>query len=65
MTEGLAEPGDVDGDGTVSLADAILALQVCAQFTPSPDVYVISEVSGDGRIGMAEAVFALRKIAGM
>jgi len=63
VTEGLAEPGDIDGDELLGLADAILALQVCADLPLSRDVYVISEVSGDGRIGTAEAVFALGKIA--
>ncbi len=64
VTEGLAEPGDTDGDGSIGLDDAILALQVCADFPLPRDVYLITDINDDGRIGLAEATHVLRNIAG-
>ncbi|OQX25552.1 MAG: hypothetical protein BWK80_14965 [Desulfobacteraceae bacterium IS3] len=56
--------GDIDGDGHIGLADAVLAFQVCAgtaALSGFPE-YRISDadVNGDGRIGLEEAVYVLR-----
>ena len=59
--------GDIDDSGSVDLADVILALQVCAKISPSPDVNVEvqREVSGDGKIGLEEAIYALQVVSGI
>ncbi|MGE0086681.1 MAG: hypothetical protein AB7S75_19935 [Desulfococcaceae bacterium] len=58
--------GNIDGsaDGKITLADAILALRICAGISVSGAV-LAAEVSGDLRIGLAEAVYALREVAGL
>ena len=61
--------GDVNGDWTVNLQDAIAALQVFsgmnsavlrADFAASG-----ADVNGDGRVGIAEVLYIFQKIAGM
>jgi len=56
--------GDIDGKGTVDLADAILTLQILAGINP-PDVNVGADVNNDGRIGLEEVVYILPKVAGL
>ncbi len=58
--------GNIDGspDGLVNLADAILALQVCAGIS-TPNAVLAAEVNQDNRIGLAEAIYALQTAAGM
>ncbi|MEZ4527451.1 MAG: hypothetical protein R2941_16140 [Desulfobacterales bacterium] len=58
--------GNIDGsaDGKITLADAILALRICAGISVSGAV-LAAEISGDSRIGLAEAVYALREVAGL
>ncbi|MFZ4438402.1 MAG: InlB B-repeat-containing protein [Syntrophales bacterium] len=57
--------GDVNGDGAVTLADAILALQVISGNTPAQAVRKEADVNGDGKIGMAEVIYILQKAAGV
>ena len=57
--------GDVDADGKVDLADAILALQVMAGITPSTTIYKEADVNGDGKIGMEEAIYIIQKVSGL
>jgi len=59
-----ARLGDLNGDGNMNLADAILGLRITAGFK-SPDIDVRADVNGDGKIGMAEVVYALQKAAGL
>jgi len=54
--------GDVNGDGKVDLADAILALQVLAGLNP-PDVNIGADVNNDGKIGLEEVIYILQKVA--
>lgn len=54
--------GDVDGNGAVTLADAVCALQVCAGISPA-SVNLWGDVNGDGAIGLAEAGYVLQKTA--
>ena len=56
--------GDVNGDKSVNLADAVTSLQVAAGMTP-PGVTAAGDVSADGKIGIEEAVFALQVSAGL
>ena len=61
--------GDVNGDGTVNLDDAILALKsISGQLPPGiRSNYADSDtdVNGGGKIGMEEVIYILQKAAGM
>jgi len=58
--------GDLSGDGEMSPADAILALQTVAGSDILPACAVpFIDVNGDGKIGIAEAIYILRDAAGM
>lgn len=61
--------GDVNGDGKVDLADAVLAIQVAAGMTPAGirTDYTISgaDVNGDGMVGPAEMLYILQYLAGL
>lgn len=59
--------GDLDGDGRSDMKDAVMALQVQAQKTPSAAIrpfYADSgtDVNSDGRIGPEEALYILQGI---
>ncbi len=59
-------PGDVNGDGDVTLADAVLSLKICAgEDMSGQNISTAADVNTDGKIGIAEAVFVLRKTAGL
>lgn len=62
-TQTAAVPGDVNGDSSVNLADAILALKVAAGMNPS--VSLSADVNSDSKIGLTEVVYILQKIAGL
>lgn len=57
--------GDISSNGTVSLEDAIMALQLCTGITPGSSVHAGADVSGDYRIGIAEATYVLQKVSGI
>jgi hypothetical protein len=56
-------PGDVNGDGFVTLTDAVIALKGLVGQGPAW-VNKGADVNGDGRIGMAEVLYILQKAAG-
>jgi YD repeat-containing protein len=56
--------GDVNNDKAITLADAIMALQILSGMTPAP-VNPAAGVNNSGRVGLMEALFALQKIAGL
>jgi len=56
--------GDINGDYSVTLADAVIALQVVAGMSPG-DVALSGSVNGNGKIGLAEAIYALQTVAGL
>jgi len=58
------DPGDVNGDGSVDLRDAVLCLKVLAGITDTAEVILAADVNGDGRIGFEELFFVLEKLAG-
>ena len=52
------DPGDINGDGSVDLADAIRALKV---INNSPTTsYKAADVNGDNKIGLEEVLFILQ-----
>lgn len=61
-------PGDVTGDGDVSLADAILALQIVCGFHTVDIGYLPGEsgadVNNDFKVGTEEGVYVLQVVAG-
>ena len=60
----LCSKGDVDGNGTVGLEDALLALKLAAGQMPIAELFICADVNGDGKIGLEEASFALQVEAG-
>jgi hypothetical protein len=54
--------GNVDGDGDVDLADAILALQALVDLDVL-GVAVSADVDQDDAVGLAEAIYAMKKVA--
>jgi len=62
----LLVPGDVNGDGSITLADAILVLQITSRVTPTGQTIAnTADVNNDGMIGMAEAIYILQTMAGI
>ena len=61
--------GDLDGGGTVDLADAVLALQVAAGISPAGlrEDYTISpaDVDGDGMVDTPETLYILQHLGGL
>jgi hypothetical protein len=57
-------PCDVNGDGQVDLADAILSLKVLTGMLPD-NINPAADVNGDGKIGMAEVICILQTVAGL
>ncbi|MFC1856590.1 DUF1566 domain-containing protein [Thermodesulfobacteriota bacterium] len=58
--------GDVNGSGTVDLADAILALKAsCGVDTTGDSFSDTGDVNGDGKIGIEEVVYILQDISGL
>ncbi len=58
----IREPGDLDCDFLVTLADALIALRLSASEDAPPE-FCPGDVDGDGRVGLAEAVHVLQKVA--
>ena len=56
-------PGDLDVNGIINLADAIIVLQILTGIEPSMPYYPESDVNGDGVIGLEEVIYILRKIS--
>ncbi|MCP4344562.1 MAG: hypothetical protein GY795_03425 [Desulfobacterales bacterium] len=52
--------GDINHDGKVDMADAILGLQSLTN-SNSRVIYLNSDVNGDAKIGMAEVIYSLQK----
>ncbi|RJP39325.1 MAG: DUF333 domain-containing protein [Desulfobacteraceae bacterium] len=55
--------GDLNGDMAVTLADAVLGLQVCAGLAPSGDLFPGADVNADDRVGLEEVIFILGDLA--
>ena len=58
--------GDVNGDGQVSLSDAVVTLQCAAHGTTEATVVTKeADVDGDERIGLPEALYVMQRVAGL
>ena len=56
-------PGDINGNGTLELKDALIALFVTAGYEPVSAIYPAADVDQDGVIGLADALFVIRNLA--
>lgn len=61
----LSMRGDISGNGTVDIQDAIIALQVLSGISPSQAVNLGADVNGDAKIGLSEAIFIMRRVGGL
>jgi hypothetical protein len=59
------KPGDIDGSGSIDLADAIAALRVLAGVEMSVRPHIKADVNADGRIGLEEVIYVLGKISAL
>jgi hypothetical protein len=57
--------GDVNGDSSVDLADAILCLKVMSGKVCTAEIYMEADVNGDGKIGLQDILYILQKTAGL
>jgi len=55
--------GDLDMNGVVNVADAIMALQILSSSKTVAPVHRAADVDGDNKIGVAEAIYVLQCIA--
>ena len=56
--------GDINPNGVVNLADAILVLQVMSRTLPA-GIDGSAGVNNDGKLGLADAIYILQEIAGL
>ncbi|MCX7634523.1 MAG: dockerin type I domain-containing protein, partial [Syntrophales bacterium] len=68
LTTAAVLKGDLNGDGQVNMADAILALQAAAGLNPTGirSNYATSgaDVNGDNKAGIAEVLYIIQTLAG-
>jgi len=56
--------GDLDGDKSLTLADAVLGMQILS-IQGSTNLVTLFDIDGDGRTGLSEVVFILQRLSGM
>ncbi len=57
--------GDLNGNGSLGLEDAILAVRVLSQSVFDGTVYLDREPDKDGKIGLPDALYILQSLAGL
>ncbi|MFC1857914.1 peptidylprolyl isomerase [Thermodesulfobacteriota bacterium] len=57
--------GNVDGNGKLDIADAILVLQALTGTTQSVKIFPEADVNGNEAIGLDEAIYVLQIVAGV
>ena len=56
--------GDIDGDGVISVSDALAVLRVAAKLAPpTPEILALGDIDGDGVISVSDALAVLRVAA--
>jgi len=55
--------GDVSSNGTVTLADAIISLQVCTGLPVTTKVHSGADVQDDNRIGLDEVIYIMQYVS--
>jgi hypothetical protein len=61
----LLAKGDLDGDGDVDLADAVLGLQLSGGGEPASTVYEAAFVGADGRLDYGDVLYVFQKCLGL
>ncbi|PIR13622.1 hypothetical protein COV49_01560 [Candidatus Falkowbacteria bacterium CG11_big_fil_rev_8_21_14_0_20_39_10] len=56
--------GDINGDNQITLADAIIALQIISGLNPG-GIDLEADVNGDNKIGLPEVIYVLQIIGGL
>lgn len=57
-------PGDMDGDGEITVGDALSVLRIAAKLVPETDAAIaICDMDGDGEITVSDALYVLRVAA--
>jgi len=64
QSSALPVKGDLNGDGNVTLADAVMALKI-VDGMDAPGVTLDGDVNNDGRIGMADGAYIIQYLAGL
>ena len=58
--------GDVDGDGIVTIADAVAIMRHALDLTHIPEQYLpFADVNGDGTVNLSDAVTVMRMAIGV
>ena len=58
--------GDVDGDGRVTIADAVAIMRHALDLTHIPEQYLpFADVNGDGTVNLSDAVTVMRMAIGV
>jgi protocatechuate 3,4-dioxygenase beta subunit len=55
--------GDVNGDGSITLSDALLAKKIMAGKSTDENIFLSADVNQDGKIGMAEILYIYQQIS--
>jgi parallel beta-helix repeat protein len=58
-----SEKGDINCDGQIDIADAILALKICASMPPASAINTGPDVNADSKIGIEEVTYVLHKVS--
>jgi hypothetical protein len=62
----IIQPGDVNGDNEITLADSLLALKAaCNQDMSAENITHSADVNSDNKIGLAEVIFVIQTISGL
>ena len=64
VVTGMSTPGDVDGDGNVSIADVTELIDLILIGSATIEAYPAADVDGDGRITIADATALIDTILG-
>ena len=63
--EFVSTKGDVDNDGSITLADSVLSLQIITGLVDASLINISADVNGDNKIGVAEVVYVLQHVSGI
>ncbi|MFC1505431.1 dockerin type I domain-containing protein, partial [Thermodesulfobacteriota bacterium] len=58
-------PGDVDGDMSINLLDAIIVLQVLSGLEFSDNANSVADVNDDGKIGIEDLTYIMQNMSGL
>ena len=59
------DPGDITGDGTIDLGDAILSLKLSSDTGEGEIYFSTADVNNDNQVGVEEVLFILQTLSGL